>query len=337
MSLLTPGANQFSDEIIDDLKFWGQTSLAATRISIAIMSQLTLPFELILHYNFGERHFTAGKVLLSCAAITAAWQLAFHTWVPLTIIKFMIFLVVCHWAWAVYRRRKGIRWHSRSPGLPWLLYVTPDRFVRKLGYRAYACEPLVLFVLGFIIWHWWVELGSFIMAGALIMFLQYNAMTRVVYKQALDSADAQIEQEHCADALRGEPPTETKGFMVPGVQRLSNDQRRAIEARIPRTLGDAEEAPAEVLPSEVDAGPNEEPQEHDDHRESETSEATPDIEAETSDEDNTDMPEDEHGPPEEALTPPPDIASDPLFELENPRDEDGPPESDSGDNEPQRR
>jgi hypothetical protein len=202
---------------------------------------VSLTVEVFLRRRIGERYLAIGPVLGGLLSIfilaapgpgvvnpTAAFQDIF--------IYAMIYiaLVIVHRVAIMHRNRQGVRWHSRSSGLPWPTW----RHLTKHVFRIHIIyEPLFCFVAGFLIASIFQRpLGGYFMFAGVMLFIKSAMEYSAARTQLLDAIDSQIESEHMAEALAGsKTPEETDGFIVPGANMWAPNEKESIARALDRS------------------------------------------------------------------------------------------------------
>ncbi|MCB0638709.1 MAG: hypothetical protein KDC54_18895, partial [Lewinella sp.] len=172
-----------------------------------------------LHYDFGERFYSWGKLISSwSAAFLVIWLLEQSSQVAASDITLLFIVWIAFGVMAgihrirIRRRNKqGILWHSRYIGDSYLERFLPFRL--PLIHRL--IEPVVLVVIGWLVSFFNTPLSFSIYTSGVMMCLQANFRYYELKHQILDMQDNLIESQFLHSAIQQRPSSETAGLMMP--------------------------------------------------------------------------------------------------------------------------
>lgn len=184
-----------------------------------VLFAASLTVEVFLRYDFGERYLKPPAVLLGLAwlalaslyfgpqAVGAETLTTFaHAFIVVSLLKMV---------WIQIRIRRGVRWHSKSPGVP----LPPlARIATSHSMLHQIIEPAIAIVAGVVvIVSGGGVLGLYLFFAAIAM-VGKNLIERARFREKLlDAIDSQIESETFAEAMKDRPsPRKARGFVVPG-------------------------------------------------------------------------------------------------------------------------
>lgn len=194
---------------------------------------MSVTTEVFLHYNFGERYFNKLGVL------TGAFLLLFGLFVLPNFIQSPAFVVffgvavavsVVHLLLIGYRSHYAARWHSYSPGIPWLHRALPNL---DLGLVMRWIEPAIVasasamcFQLGE------RPLGIYFGIAAGAMFVKGQLEWYQARRMYLDAVDSQIESEVLGAMLAESDPAPyaKHGMILPQGAKVRDAIRQARQA-----------------------------------------------------------------------------------------------------------
>ena len=201
---------------------------------MAVTRLLTSPVIVLIRMNFGERYLNYPALFLYIVALVVGGSMGQDS-LTHWIVTGLLIVMSCYHIYVIRdRNKKNIRWHSRYDGdlLPVLLKIkSPVSTLKLWG------EPFLVIFLGFLIAVTSnVEEGEqtisfialwFFAAAPFMVFLE--KLNQSAARDAfLNAIDAQIESEHLQDALAGEPPAATEGFVVQGISDVEPRERERI-------------------------------------------------------------------------------------------------------------
>jgi len=228
----------------DQISQEGRKIVAAARaLFLLATAALAMPMELVLRHRFGERYLTVlGFVFaLAVSAIVpgflldllagdadegavALWQLTAFAFTTLVLA-----LGITHLVQIYVRSHNGVRWHSRSDGLPLPIW-------RKMGLkepviRLYI-EPAACLAIALLLLIPAFPVAIYIAVAGVCLWINETLRRRQQRAALLDMIDGQIEAEEQPAAMRGAPAVETKGFTVRGMQPRTAMEKRTLEEMI---------------------------------------------------------------------------------------------------------
>lgn len=228
---------------------------------------MSMSVQVFLHYRFGERYLrllqatiAAGIILLIGAMIPMMFQTTQEAPLPaqsffldardaqalqeprgesrhvisgglaMLHVLFLGVAIMIHHHLAVRRRKKNIRWYSRSSGLFWPIWGRV-RGADKPGRVESVYEPALCAILGIVILANGVLYGLILVMAAVAIIVKGQIEMNLFRERLLDMVDQQIESEHMSKALSGHsPPEETEGFVMPGAGTWSPSEQETIAA-----------------------------------------------------------------------------------------------------------
>ena len=183
----------------------------------------------LLRRNMGERFFSPFLIILMSAfAIAMCKIMNVNT-------SYVAWYLVALWAVSAYhlfvifrRNRKNEPWHTRFEGdfLPIFSFLPKGK---SYCFIEGFYEPLFVFIVGSI-----VQFGIDTGLGALFCFsaawMVFRSRLRYMeYRtHVMNERDAMIEAQYTMDALNGKPASETRGFVVKGVNSMKSEDKKAI-------------------------------------------------------------------------------------------------------------
>ncbi len=211
-----------------------------------ILRMACVPAELIFRRNFGERHFNlylyiGGTLWLGIFAtgwlnIPSLLGFRLTGLIPNEVI-FIIIAVLFYGMmfWQLFFRKFGeidSRMHTRYDGdpLPLLNYLplAKDRAGNPREYLIRQLhEPLFIFILGVLfIFILNPQTGTWLIISSFAMAVKEYVKARYIRNILLDQIDAEIVGRNIADALKGEPPTNTQGVYIAGISTQGKDREQ---------------------------------------------------------------------------------------------------------------
>ena len=118
---------------------------------------------------------------------------------PLFIAAWLIALITQR-LWTFRLVRKGIRWHSRYAGYPWLAMRMP--FVRSEETATGFVEPMICFLAGVALCPLSESLGGLVMLTAPALMIRNGIEKELQRKRLQRMHDAEIEQRCMSDRFR---------------------------------------------------------------------------------------------------------------------------------------
>lgn len=211
-------------------------------IVYVIVWSTSLSVEVVLHRKFGERYLSAAAWLLALGALSFGAQL--DTTVSIWYVTMFVIASIVHRVLLELRNRRGEHWHSRNPGLSNL----PFHLFEKNEWRVVQFwEPLMVAAVGGLMLVLGSAFGWFFVVAAVSLVVKTSIEYAQYRNKLLDAIDGQIESKHIGEALKGAPPSETKGYIVPGVGAWS-EQDRVTVATAHEALGPELKELLEVKP-----------------------------------------------------------------------------------------
>lgn len=241
------GGWQRGKSVANEINHYGKLGQA---LALVLLNVLTLPPELFLRKDFGERYVSPAKLLVTLIAVQFIqvpilifvlvgvapdleneyyWVYTLATMVLFNLLFFGLGLI--RYTGARDRSRRGERWHSRCDGVSNRL-VTATTFGKKEStewrVRQFT-EPSVTFCLGMLGCVFGPVVGLYLMIAALLMAVKVSAMYAKGRAMYLDHHDDIIESEQWARAMEGAPVEETEGFRVQGAAPQTPSERITFE------------------------------------------------------------------------------------------------------------
>jgi hypothetical protein len=118
----------------------------------------------------------------------------------LAYLGFWLLMLICQRARTFQLVRRGVVWHSRYEGYPWLALCIP--FIRKES-KAKSLEPVLCLLAGAALYQFSEGLGVFVMAGFFSMAVVDGINRELDRKRLAAMRDAEIEQKWLAARHRG--------------------------------------------------------------------------------------------------------------------------------------
>lgn len=198
----------------------------ALKIVIWVLTAISRSWEVIIRKQMGERYLTWLGLLGSFAVV-----MVYASFYPSKGFGLYLFLFVgCGlWRrWEVWRRkRRHIRWHSRSAGESYLLkpFLSFTGKLRELPAvrdnlnldritMLRIVEPAAGFLLAFAVRAIDPTLSTWLLIASGTLFVKNQLIWSQAYDRHLDTVDAQIEAEYGQAALEGAPLGEVAGVQV---------------------------------------------------------------------------------------------------------------------------
>lgn len=228
----------------DQISQEGRKIVAAARaLFLMATAALAMPMELVLRHRFGERYLTVlGFVFaLAMSAVipglllevlagdmdegaVALWQLTAFAFTTL-----VLGIGITHLVQIYVRSHRGVRWHSRSDGLP--LPIWKKMGLKEPVIRLYI-EPAACVVLAILLLIPAFPVAIYIAIAGVCLWINETLRRRQQRAALLDMIDGQIEAEEQPAAMRGAPAVETKGFTVRGMQPRTAMEKKTLEEMI---------------------------------------------------------------------------------------------------------
>lgn len=197
-----------------------------------VFSLFSVPAEVFLRYNFGERYLTLGRMILGYILITYYWSFSTSLlnltrgksagWDMFTSAFRLCFVLGCvfHVIWIQIRKSRGVRCHSRYAGdsLPlWRRLPFYEAIGGQYNVQLYL-EPLLLMILSVILHGRSAALGEFLFFCSLSLFAKGWSQHSAFKGRLQDITDRQIEAEQLAEAgkrWRDPAGLATDGYVIP--------------------------------------------------------------------------------------------------------------------------
>lgn len=212
----------------------------AYNLAVFIFSLFSVPAEVFLRYNFGERYFTLFRMVLGYLLITYYWSLVnlihwgssafldtFSGTLRLAYIAACIFHILC----IARRRFRNIRCYSRYPGdsLPfWRKLPFYDFIGGQYNVQLYL-EPLLLLLLSNIVGYFNGSLANFLFFCALSLFVKGYTQHVAFRQRVTEIVDRQIEAEQLQNAVNNWSDAaglKTDGYVVPPEYRFGTANQK---------------------------------------------------------------------------------------------------------------
>jgi hypothetical protein len=183
-------------------------------VMIWLLRPLTVPIEMIIHFNVGERYpgFSSLIALIGMGTL-AEFCPPNESFLLYVLMAAFIVRIIVHRIWCIFRRvRGGPIVHSRSPGRPLLQLLIPKLPEMVIQW----IEPLVVLLGAAVMAAVNETVGDYLMAsGAALLGITIVRAT-AGYNRVLDTLDALIEQEPQVakpiNCLPDTPPTRQLEF-----------------------------------------------------------------------------------------------------------------------------
>jgi hypothetical protein len=176
----------------DDLK-------TSFNLSIWALIILSLPLEVLLHFNFGKRYLgLSALIAFLWFFIFAAYNEVHGSPMPLILAGYgYIGLVVFR---SIQAKFCTLRLHSYYNGYP-LCCLLVDSTISELECKAYL-EPTLAALAGFGLLYVNSPLGRFVMVSATALAIKNQFNAKLIENHELDRQDAMIEYEQQAEQFR---------------------------------------------------------------------------------------------------------------------------------------
>jgi hypothetical protein len=183
-----------------------QSLRGSANLVLWVIRVWALSLEMFLHRNLGVRYmgFQAGLALLLMSLYSVFWP-----GYDLRAFSWFMFLYLAMWIKARFEnaaaRRRGEVYHSRYTG--WPSVVGPKAKFSEITAKRYV-EPGFILAFGLMLRELLGEqpLGTYLIMGAVCLFLSVQLGSVVEGVRQMDLSDAVIEQEFTAERFR-----ETRG------------------------------------------------------------------------------------------------------------------------------
>lgn len=192
-------------------------------LCLLLLAYPTLIAEVFLHHGrFGARRLNTvslavGLGLVLLFTVRTRNSSTAEQWVGVTILIGFIVLAGLHLYDTWRDQRRGVRWHSRSVGLPYPFWRHfPGGQNPAFVMRYY--EPLAVFIVGTLVSVLAGPEGALIQMVGGLLWVKHTMQDWHIRAQVLDQIDQQIEGEAMAEMVEGKrSPWEGEGFVVPPV------------------------------------------------------------------------------------------------------------------------
>lgn len=182
---------------------------------------ISIPIEVFLHHSFGVRYLNPvsiflGMIVLFIGLIATGSLDGEVSLAGALILLLYTMLALGHALWAYRQERRGVRWHSRSAGIPWgfwkfLPVGDPGNIVR-------VYEPVLVGLLGLALTASDDRYGIFLIVMAMTVWARRWVESWELRSRVLDQIDEQIEAEMMADLVQEKrSPWDTHGYVIPQV------------------------------------------------------------------------------------------------------------------------
>jgi hypothetical protein len=204
----------------------------------------TLPVEVFIHKRFGVRYLNiltvfVGSVGLSILGVLATLRgLEAAAMFNLVMTAYLL-LAICHMIYARVLAKKGVLWHSRSPGEPFGFWRYLPGKQEPFDVVRFV-EPMAVFGVGGAV-STFNAFGYAIMGMAVMLFAKRTLEYWQFRGALLDQLDSQIEAEVMAEMIdEARSPWEAKGFIVPKAARVRPVDAPSVE----ELMGDTQDQSA---------------------------------------------------------------------------------------------
>lgn len=199
-------------------------------------SWFSVTIEVFLRYRFGERYLQVmGSFVGFFIFMSYIFKGLLTPWGEgggfsiLSLIVMSVFFVLTLWHQRdiAVRRKKGIRWHSRSSGVSWGFWKVLSK--NPATVQMYL-EPIFCYILGAIVIFIDQDLSIWLMVCSVSLFVRGQIEYTHARNRFLDTVDAAIESEQLTAAMVDlKPPEETEGLNMAGMARnLPREERQKI-------------------------------------------------------------------------------------------------------------
>ena len=207
----------------------------AGRICIFLFTSITLPVQALFNRRLGERFLSLPRIALALVAIPWLFDMrglnledakSFAAYRS-NYGALLAFAGVMLWQWldtqdAIHRR--GMQWHSRSPGVPWR-FLGPDGKWQRLG-----VQPALCLFIGAIAAHWSKPLGQYFALSGAFLVVGWLAIYAAYRNQVLDMQDSILNQQALTQALNTEGTTTEDTFGLPIQESITPAERNNAPA-----------------------------------------------------------------------------------------------------------
>jgi len=227
---------------------------------LIVLHLLAYPLLIVFRHHHGERRLRLGIAFFAFLTMifSMGWLSSIYAdgkiglLADVTVLVFIGTYIAQNIA-VTRRRRKGIPWHSRSSGVPWLTNVG-----MSYGLATAGAEPLIAIIFGNLVNLFGSAIGWYFIAGGISIFVIEAHERSQAYDAMLDIEDRQLEAEELQAALEPkQQPLQTSGVVVPGVaswtparrQRAVEGEALAISPALRALLDEVEETPQPSHPT----------------------------------------------------------------------------------------
>lgn len=206
------------------------TNVSIARFFVGLFADLGFALVMpLLRRNMGERFFSPFLIVLMSVFAYAMCHLMKVSATYVTWYLAALWLVSAYHLFVIFQRnRRNEPWHTRFEGdfLPIFSFLPKGK---NYWFIEGFYEPLFVFVVGsFVQLTLDTGLGSlFIFSSAWMVFR--SRLRYMEYRtHVMNERDAMIEASYKMDALNGKPASETRGFIVKGVNSMKPEDKKAI-------------------------------------------------------------------------------------------------------------
>lgn len=224
-------------------------------IVLEVFNLFARPFVLVtrvlFHTELGERYFNEMQAALCMILIAAATLVSKATAGGFGVIIGIAWgaaFLYCTWehfrTTVPNRYRNGIRWHSRSEGIPRLPEFS--KVVQGIILAVATTLAFLIHLHGF---------GLLLLFSLMMSIMADLAAAKQFWNRMLDTVDGQIEAEELGKAIEQRlTPQQASGLNVCVPAYVSQESRRKMAAALNRSLGGPRgNSRVEVMPTESDA------------------------------------------------------------------------------------
>jgi hypothetical protein len=230
--MISEAANRHKANSARQIAFVGELIQFAYNFLIFVLSLFSIPAEVFLRYNFGQRYLTFGKMILGYFLILVYWNItslgsvfSSGNSILLGLVSngFLYgYLIACVAHFLIVQRRsfRGIRCYSKYAGdsLPfWRKLPFYEAIGGQYNVQLYL-EPLLLFLLSIITGPLLPGMGTFLFMCSISLFLKGYTQHAAFRQRIMDITDQQIEAEQVSQAVtRWQDPAglKTEGYVMP--------------------------------------------------------------------------------------------------------------------------
>lgn len=243
-----PEAVKVQERSANSILFFGGLVQFVYNGLVFVLSLFTVPAEVFLRCNFGERYLTLPRMALGYLLIALYWNFtgliggAFSRQslalggIGKALSAAYVLACLVHFGSVAVRKLKGVRCYSRYAGdslLPWRRLPFYDAIGGQYNVQLYG-EPLLLIALHFVLKPFVPQLGVFFLLCGVSLLVKGYAQHAAFRQRVLDTVDRQIEAEQLGKAVsewKDPAGLATEGYVIPSYlrQRPAEQRRERIK------------------------------------------------------------------------------------------------------------